>query len=478
MPTRCLAYCRVSSQGQEAHGTSLDVQREEITRYCAARGYPAPIFHVEIESGSGEKQEARVVQKALMADARKDDLIIVSKQDRWSRDTVHMLTTVGELLKRGAFFYSLAEGFDAATPSGELTMTVMAGVAKAERSRIRERSRGAVERLRAMGCVTQSRPTLGYLRDRVTRRFVLDPAWAPKMAQVFDLARTRSLRDIRRIVEADGVRMPSGDPAGIARKLANRTYLGETELPSGERIQTHPAIVDVETFDAVQRALSKRQQGGRNPAEESRSAHFLLRGVATCGRCGHVLRSEAARDSRWSAKTRPYYRCSYPVPTCGSALCARQDEVDPEAERRVLARLDELRETLATPVRKAAKGTDWTAARAKVLSARARVVDAIADGVMSHAAAREKIAECDASLARIEAEERAVVRPSPESRVRKLAEVDRVRHAWAMMSVSERRDVVRILTAKITISPKPGPRWSRAGWDLEMEWEPCAKRCG
>ena len=41
-PRRVYGYCRVSSVGQEVRGTSLEGQREEIARWCAAQGYPAP----------------------------------------------------------------------------------------------------------------------------------------------------------------------------------------------------------------------------------------------------------------------------------------------------------------------------------------------------------------------------------------------------------------------------------------------------
>lgn len=58
-PRRVFGYCRVSSAGQEKSGTSLEGQRDEITRWCAAQGYPPPTLAVEVESGSAEKIERR-----------------------------------------------------------------------------------------------------------------------------------------------------------------------------------------------------------------------------------------------------------------------------------------------------------------------------------------------------------------------------------------------------------------------------------
>lgn len=473
-PLRVIAYCRVSSAGQEVHGTSLDVQREEIERYCAARGYPKPTVHVETESGGGEKEEARVVQREVMRLARAGDLVIVSKQDRWSRDVLHMLGSVRKLLSVGANFFALAEGFDPSTSAGEFTMTIMAAVAQQERARIRERSRGAVLRLRSLGKVTQSIPPLGYLRDPETRHFVVDPAWAPTVRRMFELAATRSLRDVRRIVEANGP-VRGSDPAGLRRRLGSRVYLGETELPSGEVLLTHEPLVDRELFEAVQRALTIRSVGGRRPGVSSRSDVFLLRGLALCPECGHVLHSDTGVEGK--RKHPGYYRCAYRPPACTSRVLARQADVDVEAERRVLEQLERLRDRLSRPSRKAAPVTDWAAARARVLTRRGRLVEAIAEGVLTLRDARVKLAECDAELARIEADERADARPTEVQTAAKLAEVSRVREAWGRLTYDERRAVIRDLTDRITISRKDAPRWTRDAWDLTMEWKTCTSRC-
>lgn len=347
-PLRVLAYCRVSSAGQEVHGTSLDVQREEIERYCAARGYPKPTVYVETESGGGEKEEARVVQREVMRLARAGDLVIVSKQDRWSRDVLHMLGSVRKLLSVSANFFALAEGFDPSTSAGEFTMT-------------------------------------------------------------------------------------------------------------------------------IQRALTIRSVGGRRPGVSSRSDVFLLRGLALCPECGHVLHSDTGVEGK--RKHPGYYRCAYRPPACASRVLARQVDVDVEAERRVLEQLERLRDRLSRPSQRAVPVTDWAAARARVLTRRGRLVEAIAEGVLTLRDARVKLAECDAELARIEADERADVRPTEAQTAAKLAEVSRVREAWGRLTYDERRAVIRELTDRITISRKDAPRWTRDAWDLTMEWKTCTSRC-
>lgn len=147
-PTRVLAYARVSTLEQSAHGTSLDSQRDEITRFCASHGYPEPLIHVEAESGAGAKAEARSEQIRLMVSVQRGDLVLVSKQDRWSRDTLHFLRSVDEIMRRGGRFFAITERFDPSTPEGRFVSTIMAATAEQERAR---RGVPARRRLRRRG---------------------------------------------------------------------------------------------------------------------------------------------------------------------------------------------------------------------------------------------------------------------------------------------------------------------------------------
>src|SRR5678815_2181458 len=91
---RVIAYARVSGQEQGRRGTSLDGQREEIERYCRSADLPEPKLFVEIESAGAEKLERRAVLRQLLSEIRDGDLVIVSKQDRWSRDVLFYLQSV------------------------------------------------------------------------------------------------------------------------------------------------------------------------------------------------------------------------------------------------------------------------------------------------------------------------------------------------------------------------------------------------
>ena len=48
---KAVIYCRVSTEGQEQDGTSLQTQKEACLRYCQSKGYEIAIQYNEAYSG-------------------------------------------------------------------------------------------------------------------------------------------------------------------------------------------------------------------------------------------------------------------------------------------------------------------------------------------------------------------------------------------------------------------------------------------
>src|SRR4051812_41587578 len=106
---RVLAYRRVSTREQGISGTSLDAQKTEIERHCAAQGWPTPMDFVEMESGGEESESKRREATRLLAAVCPGDAVIVSKIDRFARDMVFIVKHVRGIKEKGACFVSIAE---------------------------------------------------------------------------------------------------------------------------------------------------------------------------------------------------------------------------------------------------------------------------------------------------------------------------------------------------------------------------------
>src|SRR5262249_10247872 len=89
----------------------------------------------------------------LMKDARarKFDVIVVARFDRFARSVSHLLRALEEFSHLGVDFVSLSESIDTSTPMGKMIFTVLAAVAELERNLIKERVHMGISSARKQG---------------------------------------------------------------------------------------------------------------------------------------------------------------------------------------------------------------------------------------------------------------------------------------------------------------------------------------
>ena len=466
-------YLRVSTLDQATTGTSLDGQRDEIVRYAAGEDV---VWYRDAESGSGAGED-RLEQRRLLSDLLPGDVVVVAKQDRWSRDTLFFLSSTKAIVARGARFLALAERFDSSTPEGRFTSTIMAAVAEQERARILDRTQGARIRLRANGqWVNGGAAPLGY--RVVDRKPVIDEATAPIVRRMFELAVGLSAGAVGERLALEFPGTVGLDRGAVARRLRDRRYLGEspTEQTPGPKhkrrrwggwTRTHEPIVTEEAFYAVAERLTSRLRIGRTPSSPV-SGRFLLRSLVRCDVCDHVVDCHGAATE--GPRTHDYYSCH----RC--SVRARRDASDAKIEIEVPTHLALLSKRLAkaSPVRQEA-APDFAAARARLLAKRGRLVAAVADGAMPLDQVRPLRETIDADLAKVDREAAAyAARPRAVSRAECLAKVDEITARWEVAGLAERREIVRILTERITLRRKAeAKKWERGSTEVFAVWKKC-----
>src|SRR5215471_15909394 len=109
----CALYMRVSTRG---HGQTTDTQAVALREYAQRRGLEIAAEYRD-EGISGSK-DSRPALDRLMKDARarKFDLIIVARFDRFARSVSHLLRALEEFDHLGINFVSLSESIDTSTP--------------------------------------------------------------------------------------------------------------------------------------------------------------------------------------------------------------------------------------------------------------------------------------------------------------------------------------------------------------------------
>jgi DNA invertase Pin-like site-specific DNA recombinase len=145
---RAALYMRVSTKG---HGQTTETQALALRDYAGHRGF-AVVEEYRDEGISGSK-DSRPALDRLMHDARarKFDVVVVARFDRFARSVSHLLRALEEFSHLGVDFVSLSESIDTATPMGRLIFTVLGAVAELERNLIKERISLGISRARKQG---------------------------------------------------------------------------------------------------------------------------------------------------------------------------------------------------------------------------------------------------------------------------------------------------------------------------------------
>ena len=104
------------------------------------------------EHASGGNR-ARPVLARVLDRVGKGDTLIVIRIDRLARSLSHLLEVIEQLEAKGAYFRSLQDPIDTASPQGKFTLQVLGAAAEFERALIRERTKAGLMSARREGRV-------------------------------------------------------------------------------------------------------------------------------------------------------------------------------------------------------------------------------------------------------------------------------------------------------------------------------------
>ena len=145
---RAALYMRVSTKG---HGQTTETQAVALGEYAGHRGFDI-VEEYRDEGISGSKDSRPALDKLMKdARARRFDVVIVARFDRFARSVSHLLRALDEFSHLGIDFVSLSESIDTGTPMGKMIFTVLGAVAELERNLIRERVAMGISRARKQG---------------------------------------------------------------------------------------------------------------------------------------------------------------------------------------------------------------------------------------------------------------------------------------------------------------------------------------
>jgi hypothetical protein len=287
--------------------------------------------------------------------------------------------------------------------------------------------------------IAEGRPTFANippgLRQRNDGRLEPHPKQATIIRDAFDLRASGStVREVREFLRRNGIKRSYH---GVQAILTSRMYLGE--LRFGELINTdsHPAIVDLATWQRVQKMRSPR---GRRPTSDRLLARL---GVLRCATCGARM---VTGSSDQNGKRHYMYRC----PPIGD--CTRRSAISaPLVEEKI----ENVMRAWLAGGRGAASVTDGIAEAEHELSVRKQELAAAVQafsGLDDVEEANERLRELrdqrDLAQQRVE-QLRAAAAPTIAARSRPVS-------GWDDLDLDEKRALIQAVIERATVAPGRG----------------------
>jgi DNA invertase Pin-like site-specific DNA recombinase len=132
-------YVRVSSKSQESN-SSIESQKHQLIQ----NGIQAKNIRVEVGSGANEIKNRPVFQKLVQEELKPNDLLMVTKIDRCSRNTLEFLKLQDILFKKNITFVALDLPTSVDLATNKLIATTLSGIAEFENNRRKERQKQGI----------------------------------------------------------------------------------------------------------------------------------------------------------------------------------------------------------------------------------------------------------------------------------------------------------------------------------------------
>jgi site-specific DNA recombinase len=311
-------YCRVSTEGQEQDGTSLQTQLEACLKYCHERDYEVGYQFKEAYSGlSLERPKLNELRELVRSD--EVDVVVVYSLDRFSRDPVHGVILMQELDKRGISLEAATETVDN-SEVGKLVFYIKGYAAKLYAERRRDATTRGKKALLKAGKIPNGCGSgiYGYELSKEFKKRIPVEKEAKVVKRIFEMIVSgMPAAKVAKILNEEGIPTKTGKQwrSSLITKIIRNpayigiTYYGMTKGKDHKKVNKEdwillpdatPAIISKELFDQAQAVKDKTKKLYSNKT----IYEYPLRGFAVCGECESPLVGTCLN------KKHRYYKCS------------------------------------------------------------------------------------------------------------------------------------------------------------------------
>ena len=300
-----VVYARYSSHNQTEQ--SIEGQFDAARKYAAKKGYTI-IKEYADRAKTGRNDNREAFQQMLKdSNAKKFDVIIVWKVDRFGRNRQEINLNKARCHKNNVRIEYVAEVIPD-TDEGVILESVLEGFAEYYSRQLSTNvRRGQLENAKKCKSIGGNR-LLGYQLDE-DKHYIIDEEEAATVRTIFSqYANGKSIFEIIRYLNSLGLRTAKGrefTKNSISGLLKNERYRG-IYIFKDMRIEGGiPRIVDDDTFFKVQSMLKINKKA---PSSKWNVTDYLLTEKLFCGHCGAPMTGESG-TSHTGAKHH-YYTCT------------------------------------------------------------------------------------------------------------------------------------------------------------------------
>lgn len=303
------AYFRDS--GGEAQEQSVAQQRTVIDAYCAKHGLILVRVFVDIAKTAGKviRRDAFLDMIAMANDPKsRPNGLLIWNFARFARNLDEAMYYKAKLRTQGIIIHSVTDPIPDG-PQGRVFETLIDYVNQEKLEQTSRDVKRALIELAEKGYAPGGFPPKGYLAEKVTIGFKRNGAprivskWISDL-DLWDLVilawnMRRERRSYNELTEATHGRLYKTKNSWTTF-FSNKTYLGIGKFGELEVPNHHPAAIDQETWDAVQKiqAEMKRPRAGITHPRTRGNPH-LLNGLAYCIHCGELMIKHMSGRNRW-----------------------------------------------------------------------------------------------------------------------------------------------------------------------------------
>lgn len=432
---RAIGVVRVSRVGGRdgEQFVSPSEQANRIAAACERDGLTLidTIEELDVSGGAPLARRPGLRRAVELVEAGDADVVVVAYLDRLVRSLSVQAEVVSRVEQAGGAILAVDVGALTNGSAGQwLSGTMLGAVAEYARRVTAERTQDAKRRAVDRGVPPFPNIPPGYQR-REDGRLEPHPAEAVAVADAFRLrAGGATVMAVRDHLRANGINRSFH---GTQALLGSRVVLGELSFGKLLNTDSHPALIDAETWAKVQRMKSPR---GRRAKSERLLARL---GVLRCGTCGSKLVVGSANHGAYVL-----YRCS-PIGDCPRRVTISADV----AEAVVTAAVQDL----LAGMRGTATISDGVADAERDLAAAEQELDAAVEAFTG----LEDVGSARARLTALRETRDQVRDRLDDLSATVLPAVALSADDWDDLTLGERRDLIRAVVDRAVVVPGRGP---------------------